>query len=498
MDQTPARSRQWVEHLYLLTALLVVVLRTAAMALPSAQTPTQRVTPQMMNALFIATDDLNEEIGCLGSPIAQTPNIDRLAASGMLFRHAYTQQAVCNPSRASLFTGLKPDTLKVWDLRTHYRDTHPDVVTLGQLFKQNGYQSLSIGKILHAGLPGDPPSWTEPELLFNGSGPAYVDDPAHGVDTSKKGKKTATQCLDVPDDAYVDGKVAAAAIEALRKYQQEGKSFFLGVGFRKPHLPFTAPRKYWELYDPNAIPGPEPATSPRNVPEIALHNFKELRGYSDMPKEGQPTPEQVRHLRHGYYAAITYCDAQIGKVLDELDRLGLADNTIVVFWSDHGFHIGEHALWAKTSDFERDAHVPLIIRYPGMTTAGQTSDALVELLDMYPTLADLAGLQAPDTLEGKSLRPVLENPAAQVREAALTQHPRPAYYTDKPEVMGYSIRTQRYRYTEWRKFDSGDIVARELYDHDKDQIESDNIVDEPALTDQVRLLHEQMERAIRS
>ncbi len=500
MDQKAACSRRWVKHVYLAALLLMVVLRTAAMALPSPEAATAPIKPPHMNVLFIATDDLNADIACLGSPIAKTPNLDRLAQSGMLFRHAYAQQALCNPSRSSLFTGLTPDTLKIWDLKTHFRDTHPDAVSLPQLFKQHGYFTQGIGKILHNWGPNesitiDPPSFSVPQIYNYAPHYAdwYIPGKPQGTWAEKKGP--ATQCVDVPDETYFDGRIAQEAIKALRQMKEKDQPFFLGVGFWKPHLPFNAPKKYWDMYDPDAIPGPQPPTPPRNVPEIAMHNSKELRGYTDMPADGPLTPEQIKHLRHGYFADISFVDAQIGKVLDELDKLGLADSTIVVFWSDHGFHIGEQTLWAKTSNFELDARVPLIIRYPGMKTAGQQSDALVELLDMYPTLADLAGLQAPDDLEGKSLRPVLENPTVEVRDAALTQHPRPPYGA-KIDVMGYSIRTPRYRYTEWRTFGSDEIVARELYDHQEDDIESDNIVDDPALVEQVQQLHKLLQEAI--
>jgi iduronate 2-sulfatase len=265
----------------------------------------------------------------------------------------------------------------------------------------------------------------------------------------------------------------------------------LAVGFWKPHLPFNAPKKYWDLYDADKIPGPEPADAPSGAPPIALHHYRELHGYTDMPKEGPPSEAQVRRLRHGYYAAISFVDAQIGKVIDELDRLELSDNTIIVFWSDHGFHIGEHALWAKTSNFERDARVPLLISTPDGRAAGKKTDALVELLDLYPTLVDLAGIAPPDGLEGKSLRPLFEDPDRQFRAAARTQHPRPAYYKSQPDVMGYSIRTARFRYTEWQSFPeesgkrSDKVVARELFDHDSDPAESVNLAERAEFRDKV-------------
>jgi iduronate 2-sulfatase len=452
------------------------------------------------NVLFIAVDDMNTELGCYGSRVALTPNIDRLAKRGLLFRRAYTQQAVCNPSRASLMTGMRPDTLRVWDLRTHFRETHPEVVTLPQLFKERGYFTQGIGKIFHnwgskPSIAMDPPSWSVPQTYH--FAPHFSDwyIPGAPQGTPAKTQGEATQRVDVPDETYFDGRIAQAAIQSLRQHKDE--RFFLAVGFWKPHLPFNAPKKYWDLYDPDAIPAPAPPEPPIDVPKMALHDFRELRGYTGMPKDGPPTPAQVRHLRHGYYAAISYVDAQIGKVISELDAQGLSDRTIIVLWSDHGFHIGEHGLWAKTSNFERDARVPLIISTPDRRSASRQTNAVVESIDIYPTLADLANLPRPEALEGVSLRPLLDDPNQVVRRAALTQFPRPPYYKERPDVMGYSIRTSRYRYTEWRDFDSREIVARELYDHDNDPIESINLGDDPRFRSQVSDLARLLERTIR-
>ncbi|MGH9161847.1 MAG: sulfatase [Vicinamibacteraceae bacterium] len=459
------------------------------------------------NVLFIAVDDMNTDLGAYGSPVARTPNIDRLAKRGVLFRRAYAQQAVCNPSRASLLTGMRPDTLRVWDLRTDFRDTHPEVVTLPQLFKARGYFTQGIGKIFHnwgakESIATDPPSWSVPQTYHYA--PHFSDWYAPGAarDTPADGPREPTQRVNVPDEAYFDGRIAQAAIQALRTHKDE--PFFLAVGFWKPHLPFNAPQKYWDLFDPDQIPSPLPASPPRGVPPIALHDFRELRGYQGMPKDGGLTPAQVRHLRHGYYAAISFVDAQIGKVLDELDAQDLWDRTIVVLWSDHGFHIGEHGLWAKTSNFERDARVPLIISTPGQTTAGRQTNAIVELVDLYPTLADLANLPRPDGLEGMSLRPLLDNPNQELHAAALTQFPRPPYFRqrpyfmEQPDVMGYSIRTSRFRYTEWRDVDSRETVARELYDHDNDPTESINLAGDPRARNRVHDLARLLERTVRS
>lgn len=428
-----------------------------------------------LNVLFIAADDLRADLRCMGNEEVLTPHLDALAARGRLFTRAYCQQAVCNPSRASLMTGRRPDTLKIWDLPTHFRQRLPDVVTLPQHFMQQGYFTRNIGKIYHNWRQeekGDAASWSVPAVMH------YAP---HGSDKPKiKGKLPPSlakdqkcECRDVPDDAYFDGRIASLAIKALQERKAAGKPFFLAVGFWKPHAPFNPPKKYWDLYDRSKLSPPPNPEWPKNAPRIAWHNSREILG---APKARKLTPEAVMEMRHGYLAAISYFDAQLGRVLAELDRLELREKTVVVFWSDHGFHLGEQTLWAKTSNFELDAHVPMIFSTPGMKRRGVKTDALAELLDLYPTLVDLCGLPKAEGLEGTSLVPVLDNPDSRVKEAAFTQHPRPAYFTGAPDVMGRSVRTNRYRYTEWRNFKTGEVVASELYDHEKDPLETVNVV----------------------
>ncbi len=385
---------------------------------------------QRPNVLFIAIDDLRTDLGCYGNSAVKSPNLDTFAKTGMLFNRAYCQQAVCNPSRASLLTGLRLNTLRIWDLPTHFRQRLPDVVTLPQMFKNQGYHAQCIGKIFHNwrqdDYEGDAVSWSVPQFMHYNS---------HGNDKAQVGGDVPPdlsdipkcEIRDVPDEAYFDGRVAKRAVEALREI--DDKPFFLAVGFWKPHSHFNAPKKYWDLYDRSKITAASNPGKPVDVPEIALHNSREiLRAFKDRPN-GRPTSDETIALRHGYYANIAYMDAQVGKILGELDRLKLRNNTIVVIWSDHGFHLGEHSLWAKTSNFELDARVPLLIAAPESVlpdrVIGERSDSLVELLDLYPTLADLCGLTPPAGLAGTSLRPILEDPAATVKELALTQHPRP-------------------------------------------------------------------------
>jgi len=423
------------------------------------------------NVLFIAVDDLRVELGCYGDRHVLSPNIDKLAGQGILFERAYCQQTVCNPSRASLLTGMRPDSLRVWDLYTHFRQNAPDAVTLPQLFKQHGYQSIGVGKIFHNWRQddwrGDRVSWSEPEFLHyatHGHDEAKVDDPLPPNLASGVG---GIECRDVSDEAYYDGRVARKALERMRALAQSEEPFFLAVGFWKPHTPFNAPKKYWDMYDRDTIPVPHHLVPPVDVPDIALTSSR---------YDGKSKPTELREMHHGHLAAITYLDTQIGKVIDELDRLGLRKNTIIVLWSDHGLHLGEHGLTRKTTAFELDARVPLIIATPNHAV-GQRSKALVELLDIYPTLTELCGILPPDGIEGRSLVPLLQNPNWAFKFAAMTQTPRPNYPKGKmPEVMGYSARTERFRYTEWRDFQSGRVLARELYDHQKDPLETVNVV----------------------
>lgn len=428
------------------------------------------------NVLFIAVDDLRVDLGCYGSPDVRTPNIDRLARQSLVFKRAYCQQAVCNPSRASLMTGQRPDTLRIWNLPTHFRERDPGLISLPQCFRQQGYFTQGIGKLFHnwrQQIEGDPAAWSVPaELHYNTH---YADKPeVDGPLPPNLAGVGSNECRDVPDEAYFDGRVAAKAVAAIQELSQQDQPFFLGVGFWKPHLPFNAPKRYWDLFQRDRLTIVQRRQPPEQAPAIALHDSREL-----LRRLGRrPTTDDVRELRHGYVAAIAFLDAQVGKVLDALEAGGRADSTIIVFWSDHGFHLGEHDLWCKTSNFELDARVPLMISVPGMKTAGQQTSALTELLDIYPTLMELTGLESPDGLEGTSLVPVLRDPQLNQRRLAFTQHPRPAYYSGElPDVMGYSVRSDRFRYTEWRDMKTAQVVARELYDHDADDAETRNVVD---------------------
>lgn len=438
------------------------------------------------NILFIVADDLNCAIGPYGDKTAVTPNLDRLAARGLTFSRAYCQQAVCNPSRSSFLTGLRPNTVGVDDLRKYFRNTAPhgkSLITLPGFFKNHGYFTQDIGKIFHnMGDTQDRRSWSIDEVLFKGT---HADDTVF-ANTSAMGKKRpykapVTEALDVPDIAYRDGQIANLAAAMLRDQSKSKQAFFLAVGFWRPHLPFVAPKKYWNLYDPDTIPLPSPPQAPENVPAIAMHSSREIHGYGNTPKDRQFTEKEIRHFRHGYYASISFLDAQLGEILDMLRQTGLDQSTIVVFTSDHGFHIGEQTLWGKTSNFELDARVPLIIASPSpdhVNGIGKQTKSLVELIDLYPTLIAMAGFDAdaPDYLEGKSFEAVLIDPTSRADAAAFTQHQHPFYGSSKNwKAWGYSIRTERWRYTEWRAIEDGEVMAKELYDHDRDPDETSNI-----------------------
>jgi iduronate 2-sulfatase len=427
------------------------------------------------NVLFIAVDDMNNDLGCYGHPLVKSPGIDRLAERGMLFDRAYCQFPLCSPSRSSLLTGLRPDSTRVFNLRYHFRQDLPDIVTLPQMFMQNGYYVARVGKLYHYGNPGDIGtnglddrlSWME---RLN---PAGLDKTTLESDimnyTPKRGLGSAMAFLadkTGTDQQHTDGKVADQAIRLLEEHKD--KPFFIAAGFYRPHCPWVTPKKYFDMYPMDSMSLPEITPQTReNYPRLALTSTR------PWPYFGV-TPDQARECKRSYYASISFVDAQIGRLLDAVDRLGLRDNTIIVFWSDHGYHLGEHGLWFKQSCFEESARVPLIISVPGRKTAGRASSRPVELVDLYPTLADLVGLNPPKNLDGVSLRPLIDNPQASWEHAAYTQVQRGAN-------QGHSVRTERWRYTEWALGKQG----AELYDHDNDPQELRNLAADEKYADVV-------------
>jgi iduronate 2-sulfatase len=461
------------------------LLRQTLGGLAAAATPGRGATPR--NVLFLVVDDLRPELGCYGNPIVKTPNIDRLARRGLVFTRAYCQQAVCTPSRTSFLTGLRPDTTKVYDngRENGFRKVLPDVVTLPQFFRRHGYETRGLGKVFGEDL-NDPLAWSIPLWPEGIAGMQYVDlekwarvpdggTPRTPIPTLEWKKLDTRQAPDVPDNALQDGQVADRAVQALR--ERKDKPFFLAVGFLKPHLPFVAPKKYFDLYSLSDIPEPPDPLPPEDVPEVALHDWRELRGYKDIPRKGPLPPGKARELILGYYAATTYTDAQVGKVLDELDRLNLTSQTTVVLIGDNGWHLGEHDLWGKTTNFEFDTRVPMILAGAGVPARGAKCAALVEFVDLFPTLCDLGGFTPPRELEGISMKPLLADPARKWKTAAFSQFPRPFAPAKRGDGMGYTMRTERYRYTEWRI--PGQETAYELYDHEKDPRETVNVAGRP-------------------
>ena len=446
----------------------------AAAALYTAFGHTAETRP---NILFIAVDDLRPELGCYGNEFIKSPNIDKLAKQGLLLNRAYCQQAVCSPSRTSVLTGTRPDTNKVWDLETHFRKALPEVIALPQHFKNEGYFTQGMGKIYHHGFD-DPPSWSIPTLYPQAPQGRASQSKAPGASKAQK-RGPAVGNVDVPDESLHDGELTSMAITALRGMKSKSEPFFLGVGYIRPHLPFISPKKYWDLYDRTKIPLATNPFPPKGAPAYSLvRGPAELRSYQSTPDVRELPEPFAREVKHGYYAAVSFVDAQIGRLLEELDKLGMRENTIIVLWGDHGWKLGEHQAWAKHSNVENDTRVPLIISSPGMKQCGRKTDALVELVDLYPTLAELAGLPLPAHLEGRSFKPLLDDPEQAWKNAAFSQYPR---RVGKMNLMGYSMRTARYRLTRWVDAkDHSKVDAVELYDLQTDPDENTNIANDPA------------------
>ncbi len=498
-----------------------------------------------LNVLFLAVDDLRPELGVYGSEIAITPNIDALAAKGLLFNKAYCQEPICSPSRASLMTGARPESINVIENFTYFREANPDIITLAQHFKNNGYESVHTGKIFHK------PAWADNEK-------SWSREPAYDKMTVKKsktpggyalpenqeysrkateevvakygenaprnglGKGPAYESADVPDTFYEDGYNAVLAIATMKDMLEKNpdKPFFLGMGMKKPHLNWMAPKKYWDMYDPAKIKLTTQTEGPKNGAAMGLHPSFELRARYGIPKKGTISDEMAITLKHAYLACVSYIDAQIGKIIYALEEAGIRDNTVIILWSDHGWHLGDMGIWGKATNYEIATRVPLIIWTPDMPeeNRGKQTDALVELVDMYPTLCELAGLKQPEHLEGVSFVPLIDNPDKAWKTAAFSQFPNPAlrewaanplsqgmretYFGPLIEeveakikqqqgdkwdrglfennVMGYAMRTDRYRIIIWKDYKNpeSEPLFVELFDHEDDPTETKNIAED--------------------
>ncbi len=484
----------------------VVMLSILFSAVPARadKAPTSRP-----NVLFIAVDDLRTQLGCYGARITHSPNIDALAASGMLFDRAYCQQATCSPSRISLMTGRRPTTTGIYDLHTHLRKKMPHVVTLPEYFKNHGYLTQSFGKIYHGGLD-DRQSWSVESTFSGGSRGrqrqsaqpkaasfglvqfASVANAEGSAKPNKSSRKPSWKIIPAEEEQnLMDNRVLDGAVEALRGYGEDAPDtpFFLAVGFRKPHLAFWAPRRFYDMYPLDRMPLADNPFLPKHSPPFATTDDSgEVRTYSDVPpkSEGPIDEKKARELIRGYLACVSYIDSLVGQLLDELDRLDYRRNTIIVLWGDHGWHLGEHAQWGKHTNFEVGTRVPLIFSYPGQTTRGARTDRIAELVDIYPTLCELAGLPLAVGLEGDSLVSVLNNPDCPWDSVAISQWPRPH--------MGFSMRTDRYRYTQWvpRNNYDGPTEGIELYDHQVDPDEDVNIATLPENKDLVEELSQRL------
>lgn len=504
---------------------------------------TSKQNDKPLNVLFIGIDDLRPELGCYGSDIAVTPNLDKLASEGLLFENAHCQQAICGPSRASLLTGTRPETNGIYHNYVKIRELNPDIITLPQHFMNNGYEAVYCGKIFHHGDKDDEKSWSRKPALDSEAMKNIPKPTKYAIKENQENNKAdrkkmfdkygkvarlglamgiSYESADVPDYTYSDGYHTELAIATMKDMIQKDKNkpFFLGLGFNKPHLNWIAPKKYWDLYNRDEIPLATQTAAPENGAEMGLHPSFELRVRSDIPKTGKIETEQAKLLKHAYLACVSYVDAQIGKMIKALEDEGLRENTVIIIWSDHGWHLGDMGIWGKATNYEIATRVPMMIWSPDMAkkSQGQRTKALVELVDMYPTLCDIVGLSQPKHLEGHSFKSLLKNPKQTWKTAAFSQFPSPAlrewgafplrpamretYFGPLVEeveeriikqqgekwnrdlfennLMGYAMRTERYRFIVWKNRTKPDEkpLYIELYDHKTDPDETKNIAED--------------------
>jgi uncharacterized sulfatase len=442
------------------------------------------------NVLFVVSDDLNNALGCYGHPMVRTPNMERLAKQGVLFERAYCQYSLCQPSRASFLSGLRPETTRVWTLETPTRQYVDDAIFLPELFRRNGYFAAHAGKVYHTGdTCEDPRSWDE-ELRESGKNPPKDEVIRSSHSNGPKGHTFEWDILKTGDSETPDGIAARKTVEWMEKAARERTPFFLGAGFRRPHAPYAAPKKYFDLYPPEEMPLPKssPGDFRRVLPAALNHD----------PPDKPLSNDEIRQFLAAYFACATFVDAQLGVLLDAMDRLKLWDNTVVVFFGDNGYHLGEHGgLWHKNSLYEESARIPLIVAAPGRRGAGRRSSRLVELVDLYPTLGDLCGLKTPAALEGSSFVALLDHPDRPWKSGAFTMQGRGRERTEAAkdiEFIGKSVRTERWRYTEWDEGRQG----VELYDHDSDPAELTNLANDPKFTKTRAELRELLQRGWRA
>lgn len=480
------------------------------------------------NVLFISIDDLRPALGAFGDTLAITPNLDILAAEGITFMETFCQAAVCAPSRASLMLGVRPDSTRVWHLGDEFREINPDAVSMPQYFSKFGYYTVNIGKIFHNYMP-DSISWDEPDLrpaqylrkdwLLRDGETFYISEEVQESQVIKRDSLLKLQAVryadgwntgpaweaaDVHDTMYYDGAQAELVKRTLDRLSGSDQPFFMGLGFFRPHLPFAVPKKYWDMYDPNSMPLASNPEIPEDAPIFSMNSMYELRHYDGFNHIGHPTSsyrmheDTIRILRQGYYASVSYVDALLGDIISHIKDLGIYDNTIIVVWGDHGWKLGDHNSWGKMTNYNIDLEVPVIIRSPNHDKRGIQTHALTELVDLFPTICELAGIDIPGYMQGVSLVPLFENPEQEWKSAAFSQfHRRPKVSADGKRYMGYSINTSSYHYIEWYTWDpetgtKGDPMGVELYDRENDPHEKKNMAGDPELSEVIKGLSVQL------
>lgn len=496
-------------------SFLIVLVVLAGCQTKNAENKENDLGSKKPNILFLSIDDLRPELGFYGNEEIITPNFDAFAEVSSVMLNTHCQAAVCAPSRASALLGYRPDSTRVWHLGDKFREINPDAVTMPQYFHKAGYYTVNIGKIFHNFMP-DSVSWDEPDLRpypYNTEDHRYRDAETYWhteesiriqtetrnelletVDSPRKlyadgwNRGPAIEIADLPDSTYYDDKQISLAIQTMARLKDKDQPFFLGLGLFRPHLPFVVPQKYWDMYPPGSVsPAPNPKL-PKNSPVMAANANYELKFYHNpheirRPEEAPLPSEYADSLRRGYYASVSFIDAQLGRLIEGLKELGLYENTIIVIWGDHGWKLGDHNGWGKQTNFRIDTQVPLIVKAANQSK-GQRIEALTELVDMFPTICDLAGVEKADYLQGTSLVPLFENPKLEWKPAVFTQfRRRPHISKDGKEYMGYSMQTKKYHYVEWYTWDNqkkvkGDFAAVELYDHSNDLYETVNIAGE--------------------
>jgi arylsulfatase A-like enzyme len=451
-------------------------------------TQKQNIEKKKPNILFISIDDLNTTTGYYGNTQIKTPNIDKLASHGTAFINNHCQQALCGPSRASILSGLRPDNTKVWELFTQVRKANPEMVSLPEYLRKYGYETGGSGKVFDGSTVDakrDSLSWSIPFVKPKGTRWLEHNEIDRFAGVKKGVKNVPTEAPDLPESEFLDAKIVDEGLKILDTMVKGDKPFFLAVGIKKPHLPFVAPKKYWDLYNRDSIKIAEVQEFPKSIPSFHFQPSWELRsGYAPIPKTDPLPVAMQKELKHGYYACISHADHQVGRLLDALDKLGIRDNTIVILWSDHGYHLGDHGMWNKFTDLEQSTATPLLISAPGYTLNNKTNSP-TELVDVFPTVCDLIGIEAPSTLDGVSLLPILKNGKEKVKDFAVTQYHRTTKEGIKLE--GYSLRTEHYRYTEWvkdlfksnnGKYSTKNVYAAEFYDYQADPLERNNLIND--------------------